>query len=155
MYTCGLRVSEATRLKVHDIDSPRMVVWVRQGKEDEDRQVPLPLRTLHTLRQYWQRQRPVQPWLFPDGAGQGPISRYAVDRVLKAALRQSSIRKGASCHTLRHSYATHLLESGVDLRTIQGLLGHTNIKSTTVYLHLTQGLMANVRKAVNELMTGP
>jgi site-specific recombinase XerD len=152
MYVCGLRVSEAVRLRVEDLDSKRMVLWVRRGKGDKDRQVPLPTRTLEALRQYWRACRPPQPWLFPDKTGQGHISRNALDRAIHAARQQSGIRKPLSCHTLRHSYATHLLERGADLRTIQGLLGHANIKSTIVYLHLTQGVMENVRKTINQLI---
>ena len=155
MYACGLRVSEATHLKVDDLDGKRMVVWVRRGKGDKDRQVPLPTRTLEGLRHYWRDRQPPQPWLFPDSTGKTPISRNLLDRTIRTARQQSGIRKGVSCHTLRHSYATHLLEQGVDLRTIQGLLGHANIKSTIVYLHLTQGLMNNVRQMINELIDRP
>lgn len=155
MYACGLRASEAGRLRIDDVDGKRMVVWVRRGKGDKDRQVPLPSRTLERLRQYWRDRRPPQPWLFPDTTGKAPINRGVLDRAIRAARRQSGIRKRVSCHTLRHSYATHLLERGVDLRTIQGLLGHANIKSTVVYLHLTQGVMENVRQTINELIDRP
>lgn len=152
MYVCGLRISEAGRLRVEDIDSKRMVVWVRQGKGDKDRQVPLPIKTLVTLREYWGQRHPSGQWLFPDGTGNGSLCRSAIGRAVRSACRQAGIRKGASCHTLRHSYATHLLEQGLDLRSIQGLLGHANIKSTIVYLHLTQGVMDNVRQVINELI---
>jgi len=155
MYACGLRVSEAAHLRVQDLDSKRMVVWVRQGKGDKDRQVPLPTRTLKALRQYWRDHRPPQPWLFPDKTGKAPLSHGVLDHAVRAARRQSGIGKRVSCHTLRHSYATHLLERGADLRAIQGLLGHANIKSTIVYLHLTQGVMENVRKTINELIDRP
>jgi integrase/recombinase XerD len=155
MYACGLRASEAARLRIDDLDGRRMVVWVRQGKGDKDRQVPLPRRTLESLRQYWRDRRPPQPWLFPDRTNKAPINRSVLDRAVRAARQQSGIRKRVSCHTLRHSYATHLLERGVDLRTIQGLLGHANIKSTIVYLHLTQGVMENVRQTINELVDRP
>lgn len=155
MYACGLRASEAARMKIDDLDGKRMVVWVRQGKGDKDRQIPLPGRTLESLRQYWRDRRPPQPWLFPDRAGKGPINRSVLDRAIRAARGQSGIRKRVSCHTLRHSYATHLLERGVDLRSIQGLLGHANIKSTIVYLHLTQGVMENVCRTINELIDRP
>lgn len=155
MYACGLRVSEAARLRIDDLDGKRMVVWVRQGKGDKDRQVPLPSRTLQSLRQYWRDRRPPQPWLFPDAKGKSHVDRSVLDRAIRAARGESGIRKRVSCHTLRHSYATHLLEQGVDLRTIQGLLGHANIKSTIVYLHLTQGVMENVRQTINELIDRP
>ena len=152
MYVCGLRISEAGRLRVEDIDSKRMVMWVRQGKGDKDRQVPLPIKTLVTLREYWGQRHLSGQWLFPDGTGNGPLCRSAIGRAVRSACRQAGIRKGASCHTLRHSYATHLLEQGLDLRSIQGLLGHANIKSTIVYLHLTQGVMDNVRQVINKLI---
>ena len=155
MYACGLRASEAAHLRVEDLDSQRMVVGVRRGKGDKDRQVPLPTRTLGSLRQYWRDRRPPPPWLFPDSTGKAPINHSVLDRAIRAARQQSGIRKGASCHTLRHSYATHLLERGADLRTIQGLLGHANIKSTIVYLHLTQGVMDNVRPRINERIDRP
>lgn len=152
MYVCGLRISEAGRLRAEDIDSSRMVVSVRQGKGDKDRQVPLPVKTLVTLREYWPQRHPAGQWLFPGGKGNGSLCSSGIGRAVRAACRQAGIRKGASCHTLRHSYATHLLEQGLDLRSIQGLLGHANIKSTIVYLHLTQGVMDNVRQVINELI---
>ena len=153
MYACGLRASEATHLQIRDIDSRRMVVEVRRGKGDKDRQVPLPVRILKNLRQYWREQNPSQPWIFPDTSGQGPIDRNTVARCLKAALRQSNnSRKPVSCHTLRHSYATHLLERGMDLRIIQGLLGHSSLRSTIVYLHLTQAVMSNVHQTINQIL---
>lgn len=151
MYTCGLRVSEAIRLRAADIDSQRMVVCVRGGKGDQDRYVPLPQRTLSRLRDYWSEHRPAL-WLFPSPSGRDPIRREAVRTCLKAALAESGIKKAASCHTLRHSYATHLLEAGVNLRAIQALLGHRSLKSTMVYVHLTQALMNEVHKTINHLM---
>ena len=155
MYACGLRISEAARLRIDDIDGKRRVLWVRQGKGNKDRQVPLPRRTLQSMRQYWRDCRPPQPWLFPIATGKRHINRSALDRAIRAARRQSGIRKAVSRHTLRHSYATHLLERGVNLRAIQGLLGHANIKSTIIYLHLTQGVMENVRHAIDELIDRP
>lgn len=152
MYTCGLRVSEALRLRVQDIDSQRMVVSVRNGKGAKDRSVPLPRQTLAELRAYWRQYRPAT-WLF--GAPSGTLRRpdNAVRGCLKAALRQTPIRKKVSCHTLRHSYATHLLEAGVHLRAIQALLGHRSLKTTFIYLHLTQSTLADVQAQINRLMT--
>ena len=152
MYTCGLRVSEALHLRVQDIDSQRMVVSVRHGKGQKDRSVPLPQQTLAHLRAYWVRYRPTT-WLFPTPNGTTPLRRNAVGGCLKAALRETSIRKKVSCHTLRHSYATHLLEAGVHLRAIQALLGHRSLKTTFVYLHLTQNTMADVQAQINRVMT--
>lgn len=153
MYACGLRVSEATHLRASDIDSQRMVVDVRGGKGNKDRQVPLPRRTLEQLRAYWMERRP-QTWLFPDATGLVPIGSGSVRRCLQAAARQSEVKKQVSCHTLRHSYATHLLDKGVDIRVIQGLLGHRSIKSTFIYLHLTESRMKQVHGVLDDLMAG-
>jgi site-specific recombinase XerD len=151
MYACGLRVSEAVRLQASDIDSQRMVVRVRHSKGDKSRYVPLPKRTLTRLRSYWAEHRPAS-WLFPSHSGRTPINRKAVGACLKAALMESGINKKASCHTLRHSYATRLLEAGVNLRVIQALLGHRSLKSTMVYVHLTPAIMKEVHEVINNLM---
>ena len=151
MYTCGLRVSEAVHLRIRDIDSRRRVVCVRNGKGRKDRYVPLPQRTLELLRRYWQQQRP-QEWLFPDRSGSRPLRREAVLQAVRAAAQDAKLTKPVCCHTLRHSYATHLLEEGVDLRSIQGLLGHRSIRSTIPYLHLTQKAMKNVHRSIDGLM---
>ena len=152
MYTCGLRVSEALHLRVQDIDSQRMLVSVRNGKGQKDRSVPLPRQTLAQLRAYWVKYRPAT-WLFPTPSGTTPIRRDAVGGCLKAALRQTPLRKKVSCHTLRHSYATHLLEAGVHVRAIQALLGHRSLKTTFIYLHLTQSTLADVQAQINRVMT--
>ena len=151
MYTCGLRVSEGVNLRLDDIDGKRMVVWARNTKGHRDRSIPLPIQTLTQLRIYWLEHRP-KIWLFPAKNGTKPITTNCVQRCLKATLGQSNIRKNVSCHTLRHSYATHLVEAGVHLRVIQALLGHKTITSTFVYMHLTQGTMASVQKKINQIM---
>jgi len=151
MYTCGLRVSEAVNLRIDDIDGQRMVVWARNTKGHRDRSIPLPIQTLTQLRLYWRQYRP-RTWLFPSGYTAGPITASCVQHWLKATVRQSKIQKNVSCHTLRHSYATHLVEAGVHLRVIQALLGHKSITSTFVYMHLTQGTLANVQKQINQIM---
>ena len=153
MYVCGLRVSEATHLRTSDIDSQRMVVWVRGGKGDKDRAVPLPKRALTLLRPYWTEHRPAQ-WLFPSRTGRTPIHPKVTGAGLKAALEGSGINKRVSCHTLRHSYATHLVEAGVNLRVVQALLGHRSLKSTMLYVHLTPPIMEGARKTINDLMGG-
>jgi site-specific recombinase XerD len=107
--------------------------------------------TLELLRSYWQQQRP-QDWLFPNHAGTKPIRRETVLKAVRGAAQDAKLTKAVCCHTLRHSYATHLLEQGVDLRSIQGLLGHRSIRSTIPYLHLTQRAMKNVHRSVNDLM---
>jgi site-specific recombinase XerD len=151
MYTCGLRVSEALHLRTQDIDSQRMVVWVRNGKGDKDRSVPLPRETLARLRAYWAEFRP-QTWLFPSKTDADTICSGEVRRCLKAALWETAIRKKVGCHTLRHSYATHLLEAGVHLRAIQALLGHRSLKTTFIYMHLSQSTMAEVQAQINTVM---
>ena len=150
MYSCGLRISEALHLKVTDIDSQRMVVIVRGGKGNKDRQIPLPRRTLELLRDYWRQHRP-KTWLFitPDGR---PLADHSVRYYLKKARQDAGIRKRVSCHTLRHSYATNLMAKGADVRIIQVLLGHRSLKTTTLYLHMTSSVMKSVQKAINELM---
>ena len=152
MYSCGLRVTAATRLGIRDIDSRRMVVCVRNGKGSKDQYIPLPQRTLELLRVYWREHRP-QHWLFPDGAGSQPIRRDTVLKCIRAAALDAKLTKSIGCHTLRHSYATHLLEDGVDLRTIQTLLGHRSIRSTIGYLHLTPNGMKNVHRSIDDLMS--
>lgn len=152
MYSCGLRVTAATRLRAADIDSRRMVLCVRNGKGSKDQYVPLPQRTLELLRAYWREHRPGQ-WLFPDRTGNEPIRRDTVLKCIRAAALDAKLTKPIGCHTLRHSYATHLLEDGVDLLTIQTLLGHRSIRSTIGYLHLTQRAMKNVHRSVNDLMS--
>lgn len=151
MYSCGLRVTAATRLRAADIDSRRMVVCVRGGKGSKDQYVPLPQRTLELLRAYWREHRP-EHWLFPDRSGGEPIRRDTVLKCIRAAALEAKLTKPVGCHTLRHSYATHLLEDEVDLRTIQTLLGHRSIRSTIGYLHLTQKAMKNVHRSLNDLM---
>lgn len=151
MYSCGLRVSEATHLRPQQIDSRRMVVCVRNGKGYKDRYVPLPQRTLELLRAYWCEHRP-DDWLFPSRDRSGPIQRAGVLKCIKAAVPHAGIAKNVSCHTLRHSYATHLLEAGMDLRIIQGLLGHRSPRTTVLYVHLTQSTMKTVHRSINDLM---
>jgi integrase/recombinase XerD len=141
LYSTGLRRAEMVRLKVSDIDSQRMVMHVHQGKGSKDRDVPLSPKLLETLREYWRWRKP-RTYLFPGGAANlgkdVPLTPKAVWHACRKAAAQAGIQKPISPHTLRHSYATHLLEAGADLRTIQLLLGHTDIKHTTVYLHLSQ-----------------
>ena len=151
MYRCGLRVTAATRLRARDIDSQRMTICVRNGKANKDRYVPLPQRTLDLLRAYWRDQRPGR-WLFPDRSGRGAIRRESVLQSIRAAAREAKLTKPVGCHTLRHCYATHLLEDGVDLRTIQTLLGHRSIRSTVGYLHLTANGRKNVQGSIDNLM---
>ena len=137
-YACGLRLEEVLCLQVKDIDSARMVVHVRQGKGNKDRLVPLSLRLLTLLREYWREywreQRPTQ-WLFCNKAGT-PVHAGTVQRQLRRAVQKAGLGKPATMHTLRHSYATHMLEAGVDVMTLQRILGHRQLSTTARYLHL-------------------
>jgi site-specific recombinase XerD len=144
VYSLGLRLGEALHLQVRDIDGGRMMVHVHRGKGAKDRYVPLPSRTLKILRDYWATHRhPV--WLFPAtgrdhrqaASADGPMDRSSVQGALRRVVRELEFRKTVSIHTLRHSYATHLLEAGVNLRLIQQYLGHGSLQTTMVYLHLT------------------
>ena len=137
LYGAGLRVSEACRLTVADIDSGRMVMHVQQAKGRKDRDVMLSPVLLDTLRQYWKRSR-FQRWLFPGYGADKPITTKAVFLMIRNAASRAKITKTVSPHVLRHSFATHLLESGTDIRTIQLLLGHAEMETTVIYLHVSQ-----------------
>jgi site-specific recombinase XerD len=153
MYVCGLRATEATELQVTHIDGSRKILTVR-GKGGKERQVPLPEPTLQGLREYWRACRPQKPWLFPDRTGLFPVGVPVLRKCLTAAAWSRGIDKQIGCHTLRHSYATHLLEKGVDLRVIQGLLGHQSPRTTFLYLHLTPAMIQSVHQVVDDLADG-
>jgi integrase/recombinase XerD len=135
LYGAGLRVSEVTQLKVADIDAPRSVRWVRQGKGRRDRPTLLSPKLLELLRDYWRAERPASG-LFPNAAGTRPIAPKAVYLACRSAARLAGILKAVHPHSLRHAFATHLLEAGTNLRTIQILLGHANLETTARYLQV-------------------
>jgi integrase/recombinase XerD len=141
LYGTGIRRTEASLLRVSDIDSQRMVLHIRQGKGARDRDVPLSPKLLEALRVYWRWRKP-KDFLFPSSAGhrgaEQPISDKTVWNICKAAAVRAGILKTIGPHTLRHSFATHHMEAGTDLRTIQLLLGHADLEHTTVYLHLSR-----------------
>ncbi len=154
IYSCGLRLGEGVRLPVADIDGDRLLVHVRQGKGAKDRCVPLPAATLTLLRQQWQSHCHPR-WLFPSRRcpqATQPIHASGVQRAFKAALVKSGIQKKATVHTLRHSYATHLLEEGVNLRVIQSYLGHRSPKTTAIYTHLTRDAQSRAVAVIDQLM---
>jgi site-specific recombinase XerD len=134
-YACGLRISEVVPLQVSAIDSARLLIHVHQGKGQKDRLVPLSLRLLAELRAYWRRYRP-QRWLFPSASDQQPLCAGSVQRLFHRVRARAGIDKPATMHTLRHSFATHLLEAGVDILTVQRILGHRQLSTTARYLHL-------------------
>lgn len=159
VYSLGLRLQEALNLQVGDIDSARMTVHVRRGKGSKDRYIPLPPRTLTVLRQHWATHRHPH-WLFPakgrDHAQAGsaqPMACTSVRRAMKRIVQELGFRKRVTIHTLRHSYATHLLEAGVNLRLIQQYLGHRSLQATMIYLHLTSLGQEQARAIINKLMS--
>jgi len=135
VYSAGLRVSELVNLKITDIDPARLTLRIRQGKGGKDRYAILSENLLVELRQYWKRYRPAV-WLFPNRAKNGPLSRGEAWYIFNSAKRRAGLSKGRGIHSLRASFATHLLEAGVDLRSIQFLMGHTSLLSTQRYLKL-------------------
>lgn len=159
LYSLGLRMTEGLHLQTGDIDGARKLVHVHRGKGARDRYVPLPPRTLGLLREYWCMHRHPR-WLFP-AIGQGgkpaasaphPMPRRSVQAALRRVVLQLGFKKRVSLHTLRHSYATHLLEAGVNLRLIQQYLGHRSLKTTTVYLHLTASGQEHAVATIERLM---
>jgi site-specific recombinase XerD len=134
-YACGLRLSEVLHLRVGDINSQRMVLHIRQAKGRKDRLVPLPAPLLEELRTYWRRYQP-HDWLFPGHKPGQPLNAAAVQRQLHRVVLACGFGRRVSFHTLRHSYATHLLEAGVDLVTLQQILGHRDLKTTAHYTHI-------------------
>jgi len=149
-YAAGLRLSEVRHLRVDDIDSQRMVIRIRQAKGHKDRYVMLSPRLLAILRQYWKAVRP-RNYLFPGADPDRPINPRTVQEVCKAALRAAGIKKKVTVHTLRHSFATHLLEAGTDLRTIQILLGHQNLGTTARYLHVSTAALKATHSPLDAL----
>jgi len=151
LYGAGMRVSEALALKPGDIDGRRMLIHVRLGKGAKDRMVKLSPPLLAVLRDYWRLSRP-KNWLFPRSSDPDrPMEDGTAYRAVVRAARRAGITKRVSPHTLRHSYATHLLDAGTDLRTIQLLLGHGNLKTTTIYLHVSQAKLAAAASPLDRL----
>lgn len=148
LYGAVLRISEALALELSDIDSERMVITVRHGKGDADRQVTLSEMLLKALRAYWRAYEPPS-CLFRGKDSKKPPTVSTIQRALKAARHRAGIRKKTSAHTLRHSYATHLLEAGTDLRVIQTLLGHSSLRTTASYTHVTTGLLRATRSPLD------
>ncbi len=152
LYSMGLRLSEALNLTIHDIDKSTMLVHVRDGKGGKDRMVPLPERTLLVLRCYWKTHRHAR-LLFPGTHTKTatPMDKGSVQKALKRVLVDVKIKKLISPHSLRHCYATHLLEQGLDLRSLQQLLGHASLNTTARYTQLTKVKQRDMSRAVNQL----
>lgn len=152
-YGAGLRVSEVCALQVDDIDSKRMTIRVRHGKGNQARYVILPERVLFLLRRYWVAERPKKPWLFAGNQPGCPLSAGSVRYHLAAAAKKTGLTKRVTPHVLRHSFATHLLELGTDVRVIQMLLGHRSIRSTVRYTQMTSRILAKTTSPVDVLGT--
>lgn len=159
IYACGLRIQEGIHLQVTDIDAEREVIHIRNGKGGKDRYVPLSQPILKLLRWYWvTHHHPV--WIFPSRWGVGdhpdqaakPMTVRGVQRAFQDALHESGVQKVATVHSLRHSYATHLLEAGVNLRVIQSYLGHASPTSTAIYTHLTPTIIGQAADAINQVL---
>jgi site-specific recombinase XerD len=148
-YSSGLRASETTRLKITDIDSKRMMVRVTQGKGGKDRYSILSQTTLEHLRQYWRKYHPTE-WLFNGVEKNGPLSTNSIQQLFYKAKKRAGITKPASVHTLRHSFATHLIEAGTSLHHVQLLLGHRSPTTTTVYLHVSRLNLAQVTSPLDK-----
>jgi site-specific recombinase XerD len=149
-YGAGLRVSEVANLKVSDIDSQRMTLRVEQGKGQRDRYVMLSPQLLELLRDWWQAARP-QVWLFPGQNPINPMTPRQLNRAVTAAKTLAGITKRVSPHTLRHSFATHLLEQGVDIRVIQVLLGHAKLETTALYTRVAVNTVRDIKSPLERL----
>jgi integrase/recombinase XerD len=150
MYACGLRIGEAAALEVGSVDKANLVLRVI-GKGNKERRVPLPQPVLDDLRKLWQTHRNPR-WLFPNRSGAAPVGRDTLHVTFAMAARAAGITRVTS-HTLRHSYATRLMESGVDTRVVQILLGHASIATTAIYTHLTEPTRASLRSILDRVMT--
>jgi len=154
IYALGLRLGEGLSLQAGDVDGERLMVWLRDAKGAKDRGVPLPRPLLSRLRRYWKTERPASPtkYLFVPAGGQAPLHETTLQRTFTAARSDARLEKHATIHTLRHSYATHLLESGISLRTIQQVLGHKSLHTTELYLHVTQPGSERLQETLDRLM---
>jgi integrase/recombinase XerD len=150
IYACGLRRNELLNLKLTDVDSKRGLVIIRQAKGKKDRVAPLSDKMVKLLREYYLANKPVK-WLFEGQKKSEQYTATSLQEVLKAALIKAAIKKPASLHWLRHSYATHLLESGVDLRYIQEILGHKSSRTTEIYTHVSNKNLQKIKSPFDEL----
>jgi site-specific recombinase XerD len=153
MYGAGLRISEACALRVTDIDAGRGILHVRQGKGNRERCVMLAERLLVGLRGYWRACRPPLPYLFPSDDPREPVTPDRVRGALAAAVRACAFSKRVTPHVLRHSFATHLLEAGTDVRVIQALLGHASIRTTMQYAHVSRAKLSKTKSPLDMLGT--
>jgi integrase/recombinase XerD len=160
-YGCGLRASEVVRLRAGDIDSEQMIIRIVQSKGRKDRHVMLPAEVLGLLRQWWKARptaynaagTPEQRWLFPGRSDHQPLTTRQFSRLFKEAVQAAGLRKTVSLHSLRHSFATHLLERGTDIRLIQAVLGHDKLETTARYSRVAIGMIAKIKSPLDALST--
>jgi len=150
IYGCGLRSAEATHLRVQDIDGERMLLRIASGKGDKERWLPLSAKLLELLRKYWKVYRP-KYWLFPGSSPDQPMREEPVRQVFNLICEELQLKKKATLHTLRHSYATHLMEDGVDMRTIQVVLGHSSLSTTGIYTHVSERKLHEAKSPLDSL----
>jgi site-specific recombinase XerD len=153
-YAAGLRITETVALKAEHVDSARMLLHVEQGKGQKARLVPLSEVLLGQLRTYWRHSRPMvrgSRWLFPGATPEKPIDVTVIQKACQHARAKAGITKHATPHTLRHCYATHSLEAGVDLRTVQALLGHSQLSTTAIYTHVQRKLVTATRSPLDAI----
>ncbi len=151
LYSAGLRTGEVVHLKPADIDSGRMMIRVEQGKGRKDRYVMLSQKLLLTLRHYWREYQPAL-WLFPGADPSRSLTRESVGRLFARAKERAGIQKRVSPHSLRHAFATHLLERGVNIRVIQRLLGHRSLRSTEIYTHVAENYVGDTKSPLDDLL---
>ena len=150
IYTCGLRRSELLKLKIIDVDSKRGLLKIRGARGRKDRVAPLSEKMTGYLRQYYLKYKP-RTWLFEGWKSGQPYSEGSLQQVMKKSIRLSGISRPASLHTLRHSFATHLLENGTDLRYIQEILGHKSSRTTEIYTHVSTKSLQNIKSPIDDL----
>ena len=158
-YGCGLRAGEVVRLRAGDIDSAQMIIRIVQSKGRKDRNVMLPAEVLDLLRQWWKVRPtrhdagvpPEHRWLFPGRSQHQPLTTRQFSRLFKEAAKDGGLRKVLSLHTLRHSFATHLLERGTDIRLIHALLGHDKLETTARYTRVATGMIARIESPLDGL----
>lgn len=151
MYSAGLRRTELLQMKPSAIDSSRMLIHISQGKGKKDRYSILSQKTLEILRQHYSLERPKQYLFEPNGNPGQRLSDKTIDNIIRKSAARAGITKTVSCHTLRHSFATHLLETGVNIKIIQQFLGHTSLKTTSIYLHLTNINIGSVKSPLEDM----
>ena len=160
VYACGLRLSEATQLKVGDLDRPRMQLRVRHGKGAKERVLPLSPRLLKELKSYWLAQRASRPgwdspWLFLGQGPDQPINRSTGQNIYYRAVKKSGLRRKGGIHVLRHSFASHCVEAGMELSLVQRLLGHSSLLTTARYLHVTTARLGQIRSPLDLIELAP